>query len=152
VISQLSDWKRDLDEFLKQDTEKRGSDADAIAMRKAETKEFLKSVVAPAFSDLKAELEKHGRKVTVHIGEDSANITIQNSDKEELDFSLRVKISPSIALPSTYERFDDRQSGKRMFSEGFMRSGTQDYGIADIIKEEIITYVYNKFKERVKYG
>ena len=144
----MEDWKKDLDDLFRTTQEeaqkkKRGKEED-----KSEAIKFYESIVIPAFTELKSELERHGRKVKIYkeSGE-YASISIIHEGNEEYNYALKVRnLRP---IPET--EFTDIRIGKRFKSEGSMRSGSQDYIITDISKDEIIRHFLCGYKDHVKY-
>jgi hypothetical protein len=94
-------------------------------------------------------LEKTGRTVSVRSGEDYANITVVNGSKEEIDHSIKVRVSPFKAFPQTEERFTDERTGKRLIAEGSILSGAQDYDVNGVSKDDVIADFLRKFKDRI---
>jgi hypothetical protein len=100
--------------------------------------------------ELKEELEKHGRRVNVYEGlGDNPSISVTYKGNDELEYSI--KISRGLR-PIPEIHFTDMRNGKRYKSEGYIRSGGQDYTIADISKNEIIKDFLNQYKDHVKYS
>ena len=85
----MAEWKSDLDDMFKSREQK----ADAAAEKQKETQtaveEYLSTEVIPAFEELKAQLEKHGRQVTVSKRSDSASIIMGFQGNEEFITSLK---------------------------------------------------------------
>jgi len=113
----------------------------------SETKALLASKVIPAFEEVKAQLEKHGRTVRVRSGENYANITVEYSGVEELNYSIDVSVTARGAFPWTIEELTDKKTDKRFNMKGSIRSGSQDYDLNDLSKDEIIQAVVNKYKD-----
>jgi choline/glycine/proline betaine transport protein len=145
----VGDWRTDLDEFLKQKESQKAADATSTEEHKPEAKNFLATKVLPAFEELKAQLEKNGRTVSVRSGEDYANIAVVNGSKEEIDYSIKVRFSPLKAFPQTEERFTDEKTGKRLIAEGSILSGAQDYDVNGVSKDDVIADFLRKYKDRV---
>jgi len=141
------DWKEDLDRFLRQKATNTASDEKVAEQKKLEGKIFLASKVLPAFADLKVQLEKNGRMVTIYSGQDNVNIIVKNADLEEFNYSIEV--SPLRAAPQTVEIITDRQTGKKLNAVGTLRTRSRDYSLSSITKEEIIQEALRKYKDRV---
>jgi hypothetical protein len=141
------DWKEDLDRFLRQRATNTASEEKVAEQKKLEGKIFLASKVLPAFAELKVQLEKNGRVVTIFSTEDSVNITVKNEGLEEFNYSIEV--SPLKAAPRTVEMILDRRTGKKLSAHGTLRSTSPDYSVSSITKEEIIQEALRKYKDRV---
>ena len=130
----MSDWKKDLRTFLKGKEEKHRLDKDSLAKTKKDVKAFIASTVIPAFEEVKNEFEKHSRMVNINSNSEGVSITVRHEGREELNFTLGVKISPGYAVPYSEEIFTDRKTGKTYRSEGSIRGGAQDYQLFDLTK------------------
>ncbi|MEO8393846.1 MAG: hypothetical protein ABI700_12715 [Chloroflexota bacterium] len=140
------DWQSDLDNFFAklEDTETK-TQLQQDKEQAGENIIFFKSVVMQAFNEVRAALELHGRQVMVHLGRDSASIVVRFNDVEELNYSITtsgLRVFPEI-------RSIDISSGKRILREGVFRDGTQDYSIADISKDELITHCLDAYKSGI---
>lgn len=116
-----------------------------------EVKDFYTSKVIPAFEELKTELEKKGREVNLDANKESTSIEVKFEGEEEFHYAIKVRIYPDHAVPYPEIHYTDRNSGRRYSSKGSMRSGTQNYDISDISKEEIIQHFLEKYKSHLKY-
>jgi hypothetical protein len=130
-----SDWKSELGKFM--DVQARSQkDAKSQADHDlAQAKDFIKSVVVPAFETVKAELTKYGKNVEVHSGSDFANIQISDGDIEEMTYFIKVRgVFP-------YMEKTHRSHGRRYISEGYLRSSGHDYTIEEIDSQEIVDHL-----------
>lgn len=141
----MDKWKTDLASFFQssaheqQESERKRQETNsAVAV-------FYSTVVAPAFEDLRAELERHGRSVIVTARTDYASITVHHEDRQEIRYDMKVNMYPGRAFPSPQIHFTDPSDGKPYRAEGHLRSGAQDYTIADIGKEEIIRHFLSEY-------
>ena len=107
--------------------------------KKSEVESFYSVKVVPAFEELRSELEKHGREVSIHAGKEYASIAVKFKGVEEYSYTIKVRISPDRAFPYPESQIATRRDGKsHHMSGGFIRSGLQEYDVSDISKEEII--------------
>ena len=70
----MDDWEKILDGTFERidDTEKKEQEVgERITENRAKAEEFISSVVAPAFEELKPVLEKHNQKVQTRYGENT---------------------------------------------------------------------------------
>src|SRR5262245_58328115 len=116
-----SDWKSELGNFV-QGQARSQEDAKAQADHDlAQAKNFIKSVVVPAFEAVRDELTKYGKQVEVHAGSDFASIQISEGDVDEMTYFIKVRgIFPF--MEKTH-----RSHGRRYISEGYNTSGRQDH-------------------------
>jgi hypothetical protein len=130
-----SDWKSELGNFV-QAQNRSEQDAKTQADHDvAQAKNFIKSVVVPAFEAVRDELTKYGKQVEVHAGSDFASIQISQGDVEEMTYFIKVRgIFPF--MEKTH-----RSHGRRYISEGYIRSGSHDYTVEEIDKDEIINHL-----------
>jgi hypothetical protein len=148
----LEDWRDDLDSFFKQIQNKRASEEKTVEQRRAETEAFIRSKVVPAFEDVKDQLEKYGRTVTILSEKDNASIIVVRVGAEEFKYSIKVDISSRKAIPVAEEEIPDRTTGKRLRSKRLLRGEwfVMDWDINNevnaISKEEIIRDVIRRYK------
>jgi hypothetical protein len=130
-----ADWKSELGKFVN-DQARTQQDAKTQADHDvAQAKNFIKSVVVPAFEAVKAELTKYGKQIEIHAGSDFASIQISEGDVDEMTYFIKVRgIFP-------YMEKTHRSRGRRYISEGFIRSGSHDYTVEEIDKDEIIEHL-----------
>lgn len=143
----MSDWKSDLESFFQDKQKETQVSEKKLTERKSEVATFFSTVVVPAFEEIKTELEKYQREVRVSSGTDFTSIVISYKGETELDYSIKVRIRPGSAFPYPEARFRDPTDGKMYKAEGFLRSGTQDYTVAQITKEEIIKDCLSGYKK-----
>jgi hypothetical protein len=145
----MSDWKSDLDDFFQKKEVKNKTIEVQLEETKSKVINFFKEVVVHAFEELKTEMEKHQRDVKISSGTDSASIVVYINGEKEFDYSIKVRVHPQRAIPYPETRFRDRTDGKTYRAEGFLRSGSQDYSINDISKDEIIKHFLTDYKNQV---
>ena len=136
------DWQSDLENFF---SKLEASDVQKQQQEQAQANEnvaFFRSVVTPAFDEIQTALQQHGRQVIVHLRSDSGSLVVSFNEVEELNYSITT--SGLSVFPET--RSIDWSDGKRVLSEGTFRSGTQEYSVADISKEELIAHCLNEYK------
>ena len=141
----MDDWKQDLERLFadKQAAEERRQDA--LAAQSTAIERWIVAVVVPALNEVKAELEKYGRRVTVSNSAESASLTVHVNDGEEFGYQIRTLRSETSARPQPSIRFRGRD-GEMCRAEGVFRDGPQDYDITSISKSEIIRHVVGQYK------
>lgn len=143
----MKDWKQELDSFFDAQEKKQMQDDTQRAGHEAEAAQFITGVVEPAFGEVKAELEKRGRTVTVSSDARymyRASISVEYEGREELDYTIEVRVNSRGAFATPVIRFTEK--GQRYKGEGFFRSGAQDYTASDITKDEVIANVIHEYK------
>ena len=116
----------------------------------AEIATFFSKVVLPAFEEIKSDLEKYQRDVRVSSSKNVASIAIRYKGEPEVTYSIRVDVHHRSAIPHVETEFIEQTNGKMYRSKGVLRSGLQNYTIADIRKEEIIKYCLADYKRHVR--
>lgn len=140
-------WKSDLDSLFKEKASREEKQAEDLEINKKKVSGHISSVVFPAFKELKAELEKHGREVKIYQGEDSASIEVIFQGNKEIDYRFRVNVSPHSTHPYPETQNIDKD-GKRFTSEGTFMHGSQSFNIEDVTKEIIIDSFMENYKRR----
>ena len=143
----MSDWKMGLDNMFKEKVAKAKDDDERIAKNQKAAEAFTASVVVPAFEELKVELEKHGREVRISPGSTGATLLVTYQGNTELEYRLHVKVYPTRAVPVPETQY--YSDGKLWRGEGYLKSGAQDYSIADITKSDIINHFLMDYKLHV---
>jgi hypothetical protein len=148
----MADWKSDLDSFFSKKEKRAEITKENVSKADAEIESFFSSTVIPAFEEMKLELEKHQRVVNISSGGGSASIEVSFEGNSELRYSIKTRIHSdgSIFLyPET--RFRDKSDGKKYVAEGYLRSGSQNYVMKQITKDEIINHFLSEYKLQVNY-
>ena len=143
----MSDWRKDRDSLFQEKEAKFKDDAVKIASSLKAAKEFCASRVVPAFEELKGELEKHGREVRIAPGLIGVSLFVNYQKHLEFEYAIRVKVYPGKALPVPETRFYSKD--ELCTYEGILRSGPQDYTVADITKQDIIAHFLQKYRPHV---
>ena len=143
----MKDWETDLDTFFSTTEQKQQDDAVKLVESQKVAADFLAQEVAPAFEEVKALLEKHGRKVESSVGTDEAHMTVHYHGNKELDYTVVCRVRPGFAVAIPLTRGYD--GGEHYRAEGFFRSGAQDYGCEDLKKDEIINNLLDTYKQLV---
>ena len=143
----MKDWKSDLDSLFSANEQKQQDDASDLAKSKKVATDFLAQQVDPAFEEVKAQLEKHGREVKVQIRAEQAHMTVRYEGHEELDYTVvcRVGAGSAVAFPET-RAYDEK--GKRYVSQGSFATGNGQVisGCKELKKDDIIQDVVDNYK------
>ena len=140
----MTDWRSDLSSFLKGSEAKRKTAAGSDAAR------FVADVAVPAMEELRAELEKHGREVTLRESESSATIAVYVDGDEEITYRIQFRTYPDRILPYADIRVRERKGLRLVRFESMIRSGKPDYRMADISREEIIRHFLDQYRRRAR--
>ncbi len=143
----MSDWKSDMEGFFHEKQKKSQVDEDKLKETKSEVAKFFSVVVIPAFEEIKTEMEKYQREGNVFGGIDSASIVI--SYKGYTEFTYSIKVYPGTVVPYSEIHFRKPSEVKTYRAEGILRTGLQDYTIAQITKEEIIKQFLSDYKNHM---
>ena len=138
----MADWKSDLSDFFSKQQHKAEADELKQKETRSDVKNYLATEVAPALEELKSELEKHGRQVSIETSSESATIVVSFGGHEE--FGLTVKTSGSRVYPET--SFREQTDGKMYRSEGSFRKGPD---ILNVKKDDIIAYFIEQYQKGV---
>ena len=143
----MSDWKSDMGGFFHEKQKEAQVDADKLKETKSEVATFFSAVVIPAFEEIKTELKKYQRESNVFGGVDNASIVI--SYKGYTEFTYSIKVYPGTPFPCSEIHFRKPSEVKTYRAEGILRTGLQDYTIAQITKEEIIKQFLSDYKNHL---
>ena len=143
----MSNWRQQLDAAFQQAEAHKQQQQTTAAQEQSEAEEFFRTVALPAFEELKPELEKHGREVSVGAGRDSASIRVTYQGRLELQYVL--KAHGRRPFPET--RRIDHSTGQQYKAEGYLRSDN-NYTFADITADEIIRHFLADYTDHLKHG
>jgi hypothetical protein len=145
----MADWRDELAEVYKTKDRTQATEQVQLAeMQKAVT-EWFRSVAAPAYDELRTELEKYGRTVDVDISGTRAAITVNHGNTLEIAHYLDARISPR----GNYIKLSGRQldeTGKPYGWESQVRSSSQECGIESLNKSHLIAKFMEDYKRVVK--
>ena len=147
----MSDWKSDLASLFSKKEENNKNNEEKLKITRTAVAKFYSKVVIPAFEELQIELEKYQREVKIYSGEVYASIIVGHKGEAEANYSIRVRILPGREFPFPETIFIEPSSGKSYRVEGFLRTGSQDYDITQINKDEIIQDFISNYKTHLRY-
>jgi hypothetical protein len=144
----MRDWKQDLDAFFRDRGEApRSSTTDLLVRRNNEARTFIEQTVMPAFEELQVALAQYGREAllsTAHKGRAAASIRVRNEGRDEFEYLIGVRVTPERAVP--YAELIPHTGWPKRPIESPLREGTQDYGVSDITKEQVIAHFLSSYK------
>ena len=134
----MNDWKAELESFLQNKTPTQGKEEYTPIFHIEEVRAFYDSVVRPAFAVLHDEMQRHGREVSVEVGEASASLEVKKGGQVEMWYGVKIKTCQKVgcALPLYEQR--DSGTGRRKIIMGSFTAGNQGTSFRDIKQEEII--------------
>jgi len=142
----VADWRNSLNSFFSE------SETGDQEIQKTPFQRFISDVAVPAFEELRKELEKHGRRVTIRESSSSAVVTVFDGVTEEIMYSLQERSFPDRTLPFAKVRMRERGGLKLVTVDAMLRSGAPDYNTEDITQEEVINSILQHYMSRVKLG
>jgi hypothetical protein len=140
----VSDWRNTLDSFFQE------SDRQEQEQQKTPFERFISDTAVPAFEELREELERRGRRVTLRESASSAVMTVFDGGNEEIMYRLQERTFPDRTLPYAQVRMRERGGLKLVTVETMLRSGAPNYHTEDISREEVIQSVLQHYMSRVK--
>jgi hypothetical protein len=140
----MTDWKQELGSFFKE------SEAAQEEEKLSDLARFISDVAGPAFQQIAAELEKHGREVIMRMTASSAAVIVRQNGNEEITYRIQGRTFPNGVLPYAEVRFRERKGLKFIRVEDMVRSGNADYTIGDITQDEVIRSFLGHYKRHVR--
>ncbi|MDP6523691.1 MAG: hypothetical protein QGI24_00070 [Kiritimatiellia bacterium] len=144
----MADWRSDLSSVLN------STSTNPVQTRHereaSQMSGFVREVALPAFSELREELEKSGRDVTIRHSESTATIIVYSSGEEEITYRIQSRTFPNGILPYADIRFKERKGLKLIRAESMVRSGEPDYKLQDVTKDEVIENFLKHYLPRLK--
>ncbi len=139
----MADWRNDLHSFFDQhDKQEQEKELPPFVT-------FVRTVVLPAFQELKPELEAHGRTVTIRASDNAPAISIALDGQEEMTYRLQSRLCVDRMLPYAEIRIRQRNGLRLITVESMLRSGSGNYTLEDITQEEILRHVLQQYTSRV---
>ena len=144
-MSSSSGWRQVLDAFLRQQEIKQRADRESMHHWQRVADHCLDTEAMPALEALKAELERHGRRVTITRGYQRAAMSVEYDDEEDIRYTVRVHVTAHGAR--AYPELGLRDGiGERQYTVARrFRSGAQDYSAADITSDEITNHFVSEY-------
>jgi len=144
----MQDWEQDLDGFFpSQGEERRPPVGDMLIRRNQEAGQFIQAVVLPAFEEVRRALEQYGRVALLRDGRSEASLRVRHGGRDEFEYVVKTRVTPERAYPFvetiTYRGWLARKG------EVPLRDGAQEYGVADVSKDEIIRHLLAAYKAGV---
>lgn len=134
----MEKWKSDLAGLFQEAAQEQKTTDAKLSVTKSEVSVFYSTVVRPALEEVRDELLLYSRQATVTVSSGMASFVVIHKGVQELDYSVMVRTTPGNAYPYPSKQFTNPSDGKTYRSEGVFRSGSQDYTVKDITKEDII--------------
>lgn len=151
-MADSTEWREELNQFFRaQGEQRRPLVGELMQQRNQEVGAFIKEVTLPAFEEVRAALEQYGRVVLLRDGGCEAAVRVRKEGQQpvapdELEYILKARVTPERAYP--YAVLMTHRAWLPHHEEVALREGPQDYGVADISKEEVIRHVLAAFKHK----
>ncbi|MCE9612982.1 MAG: hypothetical protein K8T26_01815 [Lentisphaerae bacterium] len=139
----MADWREDLGASLNR------AEAQKVETRGSELGRFVADVVVPAFEQIRLELERHGRQVTIRHAATSAALLVTSGGEEEMTYRVQGRMFPIGVVPFAEVRSRERKGLRLLRSENMFRSGKPDYTLRDVTSDEIIQNFLEHYRKRV---
>ena len=147
----MTNWKQDLNEFLREKEHQDPEAQTAIERYASAASKFYETRVNPAFEAFKSELERHGRKVTLRPSREvrenrvRSSIEVYFEGRLEFEYALCADISSSgIRLGKEIASIDEeriafgaQKTGKRQHVESLFTANGSGVATEDIIQDKI---------------
>jgi hypothetical protein len=160
----MDDWKNDLRGYFEKRNDQQSLDDAAQAIRDDQESEgtaalasdhekvatFYRSVVEPAFQDIKTELEHYGQDVRLRVNDTSGLLSIKRDGERDYNYEVHVRTSPEGSRAFPVNRYYDHAAGTRFRMEGFFRSGGLNENSGSIGKGDIISNFLEGFKANLE--
>ncbi len=152
----MSDWKTRLKDAIEGNVESIPSDIH-IKLSRMQMKNYFNGVVIPAFAELKEELEKYGRIISVTVDENLPDailiVFIQKTEgrqEEEFFFEVRGRSYQKEQLAFPVHTEEERPRRNKV--EILLRSGSlKEYELEDLPKEQIIDDFLAEYSKWVNF-
>ena len=139
----MTDWQTTLDSLFEETRETKRE------KKETELSRFIQNVVNPAFEELRDQLTKHGRQVTMRETESSVVVLVHYEGKEELSYRIHGRLFPNGVLPYAAIRFKERKGLKMISVDSMLRRGASDYSIEELTKEEVIAHFLEHYMRTI---
>ena len=140
----MADWRNSMDSFFKESNEtKKHKDITDFTS-------FVRDIGLPAFRELRDQMEKHGRELTIKETVSSLTARVSYQGKEEVVYGIYGRTFPNGVLPYAEVKYRVRNSLKITKVESMIRSGTPDYDMSDVTKDEVIESFLGHYMRAVK--
>ncbi len=140
----MSEWQNELGNMMNR------PDAGKIETDANELNTFFTETALPAYEELSAELQKYGRTTQVRATASSATLSVTHKGEEEITYRLQARTFPNGVRPYAEVRFRERKGLKLITVESMVRSGSDEYTIANVTKDEVIKNFLGQYKRRVE--
>ena len=140
----MADWRNNMDSFFeKSDETKKNKDVTDLIS-------FFHDTAVPALKELREQMEKHGRELTIKETISSLTARVSCQGKEELVYGVYGRLFPNGVLPYAEVKYRVRNGLKITKVESMIRSGKPDYMMSDVTKDEIIDSFLEHYMRVVK--
>ena len=139
----MAEWQKDLGSFFQQKEQTHAE------QERSELERFITDVAMPAYAQLKDELEKYGRQITIRETATAATLVVQHGGSEEFRYCLQGRTLPDGVVPFAELVSRERKGIRMIRTESMLRSGN-DFALADITPDEVIRHFLTQYKRCVR--
>lgn len=86
----MNDWKSELSKIYDEKAVSENKQKQFMEEAPKRIGYCISNIIEPAFNELKTELEKHGRKVTLYSSNHKLGISVDFEDRQEYDFYVYI--------------------------------------------------------------
>jgi hypothetical protein len=139
----MAEWQKDLGSFFQQKEQTHAE------QERSELERFIADVAMAAYAQLKDELEKHGRQITIRETATAATLVVQHAGAEEFRYCLQGRTLPDGVVPFAELVSRERKGIRMIRTESMLRPGN-DFALADVTSEEVIGHFLTQYKRSVR--
>lgn len=136
-----------LNDFFKELNENTGKKEKMEKEMYSEINKYIVDIIKPAFEEIRQDLEKNDREVSIFSREDRATIEINHRSSFEYKYEIRFTNLHPYPVTTSY----DPHENSKLEGHGYFRSGEQNYTIHDVTKEEIVTHFIDRYTDHLRY-
>ncbi|MFW6335617.1 MAG: BCCT family transporter [Phycisphaeraceae bacterium] len=137
-----SDWQNRLQQIIGK--RKLPETAGELKEARNAIREFIDDTVAPAFADIKSELEKQGREVEIYVHETSATLIVRRGGDEEFRYAIRGRAFRRAAV--AFPELDAPNTPRILRAEVVLRGGVAgEYELEEFTHHGIIEDFLNEY-------
>lgn len=141
----MRDWKELLGDIVR--AKGRAPTAHGPKEARLRVERFLGEVAEPAFRDLHAELERHGRQVRIARGPDEIALTVLDPHGHE-EFHYRIVARSYRPASFAFPEFDTKEGeGTSSRAEVLLRSGPASHDVAHFDREQLIRHFLHEYRK-----
>ena len=133
----MSDWRADLDDIISSPA-RQIEPTQHQSLREIDDEGFLAEVVLPAFKDLRVELERHGRTVTIDDQPlyKSVSLAVEFGKEPELEYLIKAEASGGVGRVKADILYPTDRGSET--ADGALTEEARGKSFSEITREDII--------------